>query len=119
MVSVALANEKISLGSNIVNCAPLLYVSGVLGTISVLSLSQIISSRFVEFIGRNSFIFLGIHGLVRYVIIHLLMKVFSIDFWKVCDNYLYTLPMFVSVFSFTFFIVIITDFVKKWKKKGR
>lgn len=113
MVPIALANGKISLGSNIVNCVPFLYLSGVLGTVSVLSLSQVVSSGFVEFIGRNSFDFLGVHGLVRYIFIYLMLKMISVDFWCVCEDYLYTIPMFVAVFSVSYFVVIINQYVKK------
>lgn len=113
IIPVALTNGKISLGQDVVNNGIFLYITGVFGSVSILSLSRVFQSNFIVFIGRNSFLFLGIHGLVRFVYIQILSVLFSIDFWAVCDKYFYSIPALLFVFFVTCSIVQIKVIVSK------
>lgn len=83
LVPVAFGNGKISLGSKILNNGFLLYLSGILGTISVLFASVLLSnSRFLRYCGQNSFCIMATHFLIRKIY----MDGFRMLGWKVYDE---------------------------------
>lgn len=62
MIPLALLNGKVSIGSKILRNGILMYVTGVLGTMSILALSQTISrSKVLQYCGRNSFYIMAMH----------------------------------------------------------
>lgn len=61
-----IANGKITLGSKILNNGFLLYLTGVLGTMAVLSISILADKcRFLTFLGKNTFCIMSVHYVFR------------------------------------------------------
>lgn len=119
-VLVALLNvgeAHVSLGSDVVNFAPLLLVSGVCGSVFVLAASRLFTARWVEYIGRNSFDFMAIHALVRTAVTFAMTAFLSVDFWQVNTDYRYTLPAFAVVLFGTWTIVAVKNAVLRKRKK--
>ncbi len=68
-IPLALYNGKISLGSKILNNGFLLYITGIIGSIFILSLSIILDKiKALNHFGRVSFSVMGIHYLFRMVV---------------------------------------------------
>lgn len=69
----AMHNGKISMGSKILNNGFLLYFAGVLGTMWLLAISILLEkSRFLKYMGRNTFCIMGIHYLLKIFMIKLI-----------------------------------------------
>lgn len=61
-----LINGKITMGSKILNNGFLLYLNGVLGTIIILLISILLEkSKFLAYCGRNSFVLMASHYMIR------------------------------------------------------
>lgn len=68
-IPLALYNGKVSLGSKILNNGFLFYITGVIGTVFIISLSIIIDRiKMLNYFGRVSFSVMGIHYLFRMVV---------------------------------------------------
>lgn len=66
----ARANGKISMGSKILNNGFLLYLTGVAGTVGILAVSILLEkSGFLKYLGRNTFCIMGVHYLLKIVMI--------------------------------------------------
>lgn len=62
LIPLALYNGSVSMGSKRLNNGFLFYITGVLGSISVINLSMLISRfRLLEYIGRKSFYIMAFH----------------------------------------------------------
>lgn len=69
LIPLALLNGKISIGSKDLNNGFLLYLTGIAGTIFIISLSILLQkARIFQFMGQTSFYIMGIHYLLRMVI---------------------------------------------------
>lgn len=69
-VPLTLYNGKISLGSKIFGNGFVLYLTGILGTIFILSLSVLLSnSRFLNYLGKNSFTLMASHYHIRITLV--------------------------------------------------
>lgn len=69
LIPLALYNGKVSLGSKILNNGLLFYLTGITGTVFVLSLSIILDRiKVLNYFGRVSFSVMGIHYLFRMVV---------------------------------------------------
>ncbi len=67
---VAFRNGIVSIGDRKLNNGILLYITGVIGTIAVLLISQLINkSKFLKFFGVNSFAFMACHDIIISLII--------------------------------------------------
>ena len=67
---IALINGHITIGSRVLNNGVLLYITGVMGTIAVLLISQLIkNSKLLKFFGVNSFNFMACHYIVMNLVI--------------------------------------------------
>lgn len=67
---LTLANGKITLGSKILNNGFLLYINGILGSIIILIISLILEKcRFLAYCGRNSFLIMSTHYIIRNYIV--------------------------------------------------
>lgn len=65
-IPLAMANGKVSLGSKILNNGFILYLTGIIGTLSVIGLSVLLNrSRFLVWCGQNSFYIMAVHYLCR------------------------------------------------------
>lgn len=65
-IPLMLANGKITLGSKILNNGFLLYLTGVLGTIAILSVSILADKcKFLTFLGKNTFCIMSVHYIYR------------------------------------------------------
>ena len=61
-----LMNGKVTLGSKILNNGFLFYITGISGTLAILSASVLLEkSRFLRFCGRNSFYIMASHYMIR------------------------------------------------------
>ena len=80
-ILIALINGKISLGHNVVNNGILFFITGISGSVSVLSVSIIVkkSQTLISYLGRNSLSIMGIHMLIVSILHFLLQKFFSIS----------------------------------------
>ena len=68
-IPLALFNGKVSLGSKILNNGLLFYITGILGTVFILSLSILLDKiKALNYFGRVSFAVMGIHYLFRMVV---------------------------------------------------
>ena len=83
ILPIAMKNGKVSLGSGLFGNGILLYITGVLGTLGVLFAAEALkNSRFLRYLGRNTFAIMGTHVVIR--------DVFNIGCsflgWPVYDN---------------------------------
>ena len=66
LIPLALYNGKVSMGSKILGNGFILYLTGVLGACIILALSMMLkTNRFLIYCGRNSFIIMAVHYLIR------------------------------------------------------
>lgn len=119
--SLALLNvreDHVSIASDRFNIAPLLLITGVLGSIFVLATAQLFTAKWIEFIGRQSFDFMAIHSLIRTAVTFAMTAFLSVDFWAVNTEYRYTLPMLAIVLGVTYGIVLIKCAVgRRWAER--
>ena len=116
-VPLALWNGKISLSSNNVGqFGGLLLLTGVLGTVFILAVSQLFTAKGIEYIGRYSFDFMAIHVMVRIALNEALKRFLSFDYWLVKTDYRVSLPVFVAVVAITTVIVVLKNLVFRKKK---
>lgn len=65
MIPLALLNGKVSIGSKILHNGILFYITGILGTLSIMALSWSISqSKLLQYCGKNSFYIMAIHVII-------------------------------------------------------
>ena len=113
-VPISLINGKISLGHNIVNNWILLFLTGVLGSVSILSLSASLkkSSAFVTYIGRNSLNIMGIHMIIVSMLHFILQNFFSIPNTVFEKNAVFAVLFFLSVLMISIIFVFFINKIK-------
>lgn len=66
LIPFALYNGKVSMGSKTLGNGFIFYLTGVLGVFGILSLSMLFErNRFLKYCGRNSFVIMAVHYLIR------------------------------------------------------
>ena len=113
-IPISLLNGKISLGHNVVNNGILLFFTGVLGSVSLLSLSVFIkkSPPLITYIGRNSFNIMGIHMLIVALLHFLLQKFFSIPNSTFEKNALLAVSFFLIILLISLLFVFLINKIK-------
>lgn len=126
IIPLALYNGHVSLGSKILNNGFIFYLTGIIGTIGIISLSIMLEkSKFLRYCGRNSLYIMGIHCLIRNTIYsaHSVLGIPLYDKY----NFVQTLiPFIIVVFLSLVFVliynklkeVLLHGFQKKVYKKG-
>ncbi len=98
---LALLNGKVSLGSRILNNGFLFFITGVLGTAAVLSVSLLLERcRFFRFLGQNSFTLMACHMMIRRYTLPKLYYALGLDLYNSRDLTESILPFF-FVFAFS------------------
>ena len=113
-VPLAMLNGKVSLGHNIVNNGLILFFTGILGTLFVLSFSELCYSiPFIVFIGKNSFLIMGIHMLVGSATHAILQKLFSLSNSQLSENIYLSIAFSIFVLLSSVALVYLYTIIKK------
>ncbi len=117
-VPLGLANEKITMGSKILNNGFYLYINGVLGTITVLALATLLQkNKFLTFCGRNSFYIMSTHYIIRNYLVKPVYRLMTGDVYNK-ESMTETIIPFIIIFSLSFlFTVVYTNFKKRKSQK--
>ena len=120
-VPIALINGKVSLGHNVVNNGLLLYITGILGSMFVLSFSELFHGiPFVIFLGENSFLIMGVHMLIGSSLHLFFQKVFFMSNYEIGQSIFLSLLFSILVLILSVLVVYIFNtiksrIIKSWK----
>ena len=104
-------NGKVSLGSKMLNNGFLFYLTGIIGSIGIIALSNAITNcKFLSYLGRNTFCIMAVHHFIN----GLLKKVISVLGFTNYDitNFFHTIFPFLIVLGLSIVCVIVYNFVK-------
>lgn len=117
-VLLGFVNGKISIGSRELNNGFLLYITGFAGSFAILFLSRFFEKcRFIKFCGKNSFIIMGSHVLIRGVFkeaFDIVGSRFGICADDMGDFFIFICVLILSVI-FTLLYIKIRDAIKAGK----
>ena len=111
-------NGKVSLGSKILGNGFLLYLTGLIGFIGILSISATIkNNKQLTYIGKNSFCIMAVHYFIYTYLVKIIDKLGFIQYSNI--NYLHTLLAFIIVFALSILATIVYNYFKNliFKKK--
>lgn len=113
-------NGKITLGSKILGNGFLLYINGILGTITILAISILLQkNKFLAFCGRNSFYIMSTHYILRNMLVKPIYVLIAGELYNK-ESFIETLIPFILVFLLSLLYTIIHINIKKhiqFKKK--
>lgn len=117
LLPLAMMNEKITLGSKILNNGFLLFINGVLGTVLILVISILLEkNRFLMYCGRNSFQIMASHYIIRNYIVRPVYRILTGRIYD-RENLKESMLPFLAVFCLSLLFTIIYDKVRgKWIK---
>lgn len=111
LIPLALHNGKVSLGSKILNNGFLLYLTGVLGSVAVLSMSGLFEkNKFLMYCGRNSFQIMAVHYLIR-DFVRLVYSFFDIPLYDK-TNFVETILPVIAVTCLSLFFTVFYNKIK-------
>lgn len=117
LLPLALMNEKITLGSKILNNGCLLYINGVLGTFLVLTISILLEkNKFLEFCGRNSFQIMASHYIIRNYIVRPVYQILNGTKYD-RENIKETILPFLVVFGLSLLYTVIYNRIKEIRNR--
>lgn len=123
MLPIAFLNGKISIGSRELKNGILLYATGIIGSLGIISISKVISNcKFLNFCGKNSFVIMASHVLISGIIGTFSTVLASKLNWEIIDLNVNTLPrsiirfIIVTIFTLLFTLVYL-KVVNKIKAK--
>lgn len=111
-IPLTMMNGKITLGSKILGNGFLLYINGILGTMMILVISVLLEkNRFLIYCGRNSFLIMATHYIIRNYIVK---PLYIEGKGQIYDRIIVkeTLIPFMLVFALSFLYVYIYNWVK-------
>lgn len=112
LLPLAMMNEKITLGSKILNNGFLLFINGVLGTILVLVISILLEkSRFLMYCGRNSFQIMASHYIIRNYIVRPVYRILNGEIYD-RENLTESLIPFLAVFCLSLLFTIVYNGIR-------
>lgn len=110
VVPIALANGTVGLGSSTFSDGIMFYESGVLGTVFAFSLSMLLSGlkgfQIINYVGKNSLFFMGIHCLFRSLIYYVFERFNIATIETINSHWGFSIIAFVVLFVLTFVTVI-------------
>ena len=110
---LTLINGKVSLGSKVLHHGVLFYLTGMLGTMGVLSVSILLEKfRFLGYLGRNTFCIMSVHYMIRKFMLPKYYGIFGIPKYssKVLKE---TIVPFILVFLLSLLVTAGYDRIKK------
>lgn len=123
VVPIALANGTVGLGSSTFSDGIMFYESGVLGTVFAFSLSMQLSGlkgfQIINYVGKNSLYFMGIHCLFRSLIYYVFERFNIATIETINSHWGFSIIVFVVLFVLTFVTVIGINFLRQKKRDFR
>lgn len=120
---LAIYNGHVSMGSRVLKNGFIFYITGILGTISLYIISNLINSKVLRFFGTNSFTIMGSHVVVWYGLEFMISTInviirnkfntsFSIQIFP-NNATLYSLSIFILTLLFTSLFVFFYNEIKR------
>lgn len=112
-LSLTLINGKVSLGSRDLENGVLFFMTGVLGTVIILTVSLLFGqNRFLRFCGRNSFILMAVHVVFRRYTVPKLYHAFGFELYD-RKIFIETIVPIIIVMSLSLIFTWVYELVRK------
>lgn len=117
VIPIALANGTVGLGSSTFSNGIMFYESGVLGTVFAFSLSMLFSGlkgfRIINYVGKNSLYFMGIHCLFRSSVYYVFERYNIATIETINSHWGFSILAFVVLFVLTLVTVVGINIIRQ------